>query len=264
MHSPDTVAEVLALRREGLGGRRIASQTGLPLATVRDWLAGRVPRHSVPRDRSAPVARPCDQCGHDSHQVKDLSPQYVYLLGLYLGDGTISRHARGVFRLRIFLDLRYPQIIEDCTSAMADVIPKSKVHHFHRYSNYVESAAPSHVEVSSFSKSWPCLFPQHGPGRKHERSITLTQWQLDLVERTPEQMLRGLVHSDGCRFQNTGRGDWSCPRYSFSNRSDDIKGVFCHACDLIGVHWTRSGTSCIYVSRKADVARLDEFIGPKR
>ena len=24
-------------------------------------------------------------------------------------------------------------------------------------------------ELYSYSKSWPCLFPQHGPGRKHER-----------------------------------------------------------------------------------------------
>ena len=29
-------------------------------------------------------------------------------------------------------------------------------------------------EVASFSKHWPCLFPQHGPGRKHERKIELT------------------------------------------------------------------------------------------
>lgn len=61
---------------------------------------------------------------------------------------------------------------------------------------------------------------------------------------------------------NTGRGNWSCPRYSFSNRSEDIRGIFCHACDQLAVHWTRSGER-IYVSRKADVARLDDFIGPK-
>jgi hypothetical protein len=32
----------------------------------------------------------------------------------------------------------------------------------------------------------------------------------------------------------------------------------------MGLHWTRSGSRTIYVSRKADVAKLDEFIGPKR
>jgi hypothetical protein len=32
----------------------------------------------------------------------------------------------------------------------------------------------------------------------------------------------------------------------------------------MGIHWTLSGGKTIYVSRKADVARLDGFIGPKR
>ncbi len=75
-------------------------------------------------------------------------------------------------------------------------------------------------------------------------------------------MLRGLIHSDGCRFQNTGRG-WSHPRYSFANLSDDIKRIFCDTCELMGLHWTSSGEKTIYVSRKADVAVLDRFVGPK-
>jgi hypothetical protein len=29
------------------------------------------------------------------------------------------------------------------------------------------------VEVHAHSKSWPCLFPQHGPGMKHQRRILL-------------------------------------------------------------------------------------------
>lgn len=32
----------------------------------------------------------------------------------------------------------------------------------------------------------------------------------------------------------------------------------------MGIHWTTSGERTIYVSRKDDVARLDQFIGPKR
>jgi hypothetical protein len=50
----------------------------------------------------------------------------------------------------------------------------------------------------------------------------------------------------------------------FSNKSDEIRAIFCHACDQLGVHWTAAGESNIYVSREADVAKLDEFIGPKR
>jgi hypothetical protein len=31
----------------------------------------------------------------------------------------------------------------------------------------------------------------------------------------------------------------------------------------MGLHWTASGDKTIYVSRKADVAELDRFVGPK-
>ena len=96
------------------------------------------------------------------------------------------------------------------------------------------------VEVYSYWPHWPCLFPQHGSGKKHEREIALTDWQLDLVERWPQQLVRGLIHSDSCRFQNTGT-NWTWPRYSFDNRSDEIRAIFCHGCDLLGVRWLASG-----------------------
>jgi hypothetical protein len=118
-------------------------------------------------------------------------------------------------------------------------------------------------ELFAYSKTLLCLFPQHGPGRKHERAIALTEWQRRLVAGQPQLMVRGLIHSDGCRFQNTGRG-WSHPRYSFANLSPGIRAIFCDACDLIGLRWTASGEKTIYVSRKADVATLDRFVGPKQ
>jgi hypothetical protein len=51
----------------------------------------------------------------------------VYLLGLYLGDGCISAHPRGVYRLRITLDLRYPGIVEECEAALRAVLPLNHV-----------------------------------------------------------------------------------------------------------------------------------------
>lgn len=191
-----------------------------------------------------------------------LPPAYAYLRGIYIGDGCISEHRRQVFRLRVFLDLRYPRIIDECAAAIEAVLPRNKVHRAERRSNFVESAAASHVEVSACSKSWPCLLPQHGPGMKHLRRIVLTDWQHDLLGAHAGLLLRGLIHSDGCRFTNTGT-NWCWPRYSFSNRSDDIRQIFCDACDLLGLHYTFASRT-VYVSRKADVARLDEFVGPKR
>lgn len=254
MHDRATVAHVLALRRTGLGARRIAKRTNLPLSTVRDWLAGKVPAHS--NDVVGEVEPSCPACGHDQHQFSALDGTYAYLLGLYLGDGSIATHRRNVYKLRITLDTKYPGIITCAAVAMHEVRQGHVWVQRRRGHNY--------VDVSSYWKAWPCFFPQHGPGKKHDRHIALSDWQTALVNRWPRHLLRGLIHSDGHRFINTGRGNWRCPRYGFTQVSDDIRGIFCDTCDRLGLHWTQAGRHMIYVSRKADVATLDSFIGPKR
>jgi hypothetical protein len=37
------------------------------------------------------------------------------------------------------------------------------------------------------------VFPQHGPGRKHERPIRLEPWQELIVAAHPKAMVRGLI-----------------------------------------------------------------------
>src|ERR1700722_16170382 len=244
MHDARTVADALALGSRGKSATEVARMLGLPRATVRGWLAGSVPRGGI---------SPCSRCGRP-HEAFELSAAYTYLLGLYLGGGCLSAHAKGVFRLRIVLDLRYPAIVEATADAIAEV--------GHRPA-WVGRRREKCVDVSAYSTSWTCIFPQHGPDMKPLRPIQLEPWQVELMSRFPREMLRGLIHSDGCRFLSTGR-NWSCPRYAFSNRSADIHGIFRAACDLLGLHWTAAGRYTTYVSRKADVATLDEFIGPKR
>jgi hypothetical protein len=246
VHPPSAVEAALELAETGAGASDIARRLEIPRSTIRDWLAG-----SVPNRRTF---EGCASCGV-AHQFAELPPAYVYLLGMYLGDGYIAAHARGVYALRISLDVRYSAIIEECAAAMREIAPANRVGSVCRC---------TWIELYCWSKGWPCLFPQHGPGKKHERRIRLIDWQQQLVDRWPEQLLRGLIHSDGCRFQNTGRGGWSWPRYAFTNRSTDIRTIFCGACEQLGLRWTASGTDKIYVSRKADVATLDRFIGAKR
>lgn len=111
------------------------------------------------------VASPCDPtaCG----DIRDLEPTYGYLLGLYLGGGMLSRGPRNVWRLRISQDERYPSLIEECAAAMTKVCG-NRAGRVHRQGCY---------EILANWKHWPCLFPQHGAGRKHERLIRLSEWQ---------------------------------------------------------------------------------------
>ena len=111
------------------------------------------------------------------------------------------------------------------------------------------------------------LFPQHGPGRKHTRPIVFTPWQRAVTAAEPEALVRGLIHSDGCRFiaaQRVGRKTYRYSRYSFSSRSDDIRAIFCEHLELLGIGWTRPNACQIAIDRRAEVAKLDGFVGPKR
>ena len=39
-------------------------------------------------------------------------------------------------------------------------------------------------------------------------------------------------------------------RYSFANRSDDIKAIFCAHLDLLGIRWTRPNEKDIAIARR--------------
>jgi hypothetical protein len=160
-----------------------------------------------------------------------------------------------VYKLRIACAGRYPDLISYCEHAMAEVLP-NKV-------GKIKKTNERCWEVYSCSKHWPCLFPQHGPGKKHERKIELTVWQQELVDLDPRPLIRGLLHSDGCRVLNWVNGT-PYPRYHFSNVSADIRGIFGRACDQLGVEWRPNNRWSLSVARRGSVALLDEFVGPKR
>ena len=237
------------LHGAGLTSRQIANETGVPRATVLKWIR-----------EARPVVDECPRCRRPPHRFELLPPrEYAYLLGVYLGDGTISRWVKGIWTLRIYQDERYPQIIQEIADAVAAVMPTNRVGVRHNYRGW------NCAVISSNSKSWPCVFPQTGPGMKHTRKIELQAWQWAYVWQQPGSFLRGLIHSDGCRVSNkVWRGKYTYPRYFFSNRSLDIQQLFRDACDLLEVDYRNNNPYSISVARRDSVAKLDLFVGPKR
>jgi putative ATPase subunit gpP of terminase len=251
------VCRVAELYYLGFSKKSIARQTGVSRGTIREWIGSRRWEGSIRQTATRHVRfHPDGSCEH----VADLpSGRYSYLLGMYLGDGHIVRMRREVYKLRIFCDTSYPGIIDEVAAAMSAVLPASKVG---LYSKRGEGC----LAVASYSKNWPCFFPQHGPGMKYHRPIILESWQRSIVEAHPEQFLRGLIHSDGCRVINRVkvRGKWyEYPRYEFSNRSDDILALFGQACDQLGISWRPNNRWNLSVARRESVALLDTFVGPK-
>ena len=119
-------------------------------------------------------------------------------------------------------------------------------------------------------KHWPCLFPQHGPGRKHQRTLGMEPWQREVVVAHPADFLRGLFHSDGCRVNNWAtrlvagqRKRYDYPRWQFTNSSAEIMTWCGEALDRAGIAWRQSSWKTLSVSGRDDVQRLDALIGPK-
>jgi hypothetical protein len=246
------IASVLGLVQLGLSDYEVARRTGIPRATVLNWRRGRLPEEPADHDS-------CPGCHGPVHNLPALpASAYAYLLAQYLGDGTVFETGPLGRGLRISSDAQYQGIIEECCQAVRVLRGRRPHVYAHRDKRL--------VSITSYWKSWPCLLPQHGHGRKHQRTIALAPWQVDLVESEPGQFLRGLIHSDGWRGINRvhvkGR-DYSYPRYQFSNRSDDIRTLFTYACELVGVAWRPWGKFHISVARRDAVELLDRFVGPK-
>ncbi|GCB50253.1 helix-turn-helix domain-containing protein [Streptomyces sp. NL15-2K] len=255
-HSPSIRAQAVALMRQGTPNRVVAERLNIPRGTVGWW------RSEDRRLRGETYEQPTD-CPRCTGRAFDVAA-YAYLLGLYLGDGHIISKTKQ-HHLSIFCNATQTGLIAAAEDAMRKVMPLPSVKQ--RYK-------PGCVEVKSYTKHWTCMFPQHGPGKKHERTIALEPWQQAIVDAYPWEFIRGLIHSDGCRITNWTtrivggeRKRYEYPRYFFTNTSTDIIRLFTDALDRVGVEWkplhqSRAAVT-ISIARKASVALMDTHVGPK-
>ncbi|MFE1410784.1 transcriptional regulator [Streptomyces sp. NPDC058746] len=243
MYDLATRRHAIALLSDGRSLNSVSKETGISRASIRAWQVRIDPLPRLNQETACPG--PADPAA------------YSYLLGLYLGDGCISPHPRGGHHLRIACADDYPGLIEQCRTAILAVRPTGKVYVLQRQGC---------VAVTSFGRHWTCLFPQHGPGKKHERRISLEAWQQAIVDTHPWEFVRGLIHSDGCRITNwTVRNGkrYEYPRYFFTNKSDDITGLLTRTLDRLGIAWKQANACNVSIARKDSVALMDEHVGPK-
>jgi hypothetical protein len=118
MYPQATVDAALTLSKQGLYDREVSQITGVPLSTVRKWRTGK--RRAVGADGRH--KRTCLRCD----EVSLNEQTYSYLLGLYLGDGHITQHRKGVFALSVFCCDTWPGLLVAAKRAMQEVLPASK------------------------------------------------------------------------------------------------------------------------------------------
>jgi hypothetical protein len=256
MYDYALVERSFQLKAQGLSDFTIAQKLGVSIRSVRHWRYGTRQR-LPPEQRVYGLSHNrCPRCWGTAI----LKQPYSYLLGLYLGDGHIIDKPRQ-HTLSISCADAWPGLIDAAQNAMSAVMPDAKTGRVQR---------KGCQEVKSYSSHWTCLFPQHGPGRKHERAIILEPWQQQIVNEFPREFIRGLIHSDGCRVMNwtskiiageLKRYDYS--RYHFTNESTHIRDLYTDTLDKLAIEWRYNNRNCISVAKRASVAALDEFVGPK-
>jgi hypothetical protein len=248
MRSLEEFELVMKLVASGMSDYAISRATEVPPSTVFDWRHKGAGGWTPGFDASASICPVCDEDEFD-----DFS--YAYLLGLYLGDGCLVPIHRGVYKLEITLDQAYPNIINEGLG----VIDAMKLHGRPAGRRHREGCD----EIYSYWKHWICFFPQHGPGPKHLRHIALESWQQQVVSTHPCRLIRGLIHSDGCRYINRVSVGHEYVNYDFTNNSPQIQTIFTDACDRMGIEWRQASWKKILITRRADVSKMEAIVGPK-
>ena len=242
----------MALIAQGLDVSTVARLIGVPRSTVGNWRHGRAVEYHRRLGTANSRWRPLD------------TAQYAYLLGVYLGDGCLSiGRSRGCDPGRV-TGFRVPRDRHGGRSGHGSGFP-------------ADVCAPRHAKGRQLDggptqpPSPPLRLPPARPRPQAHPPIELTGWQRDLTHAHPRELLRGLIHSDGCRCVNrfktklpSGRiAEYEYPRYFFSNLSADIRRIFCEHCELLGIRCTQSNPRNVSISHRKSVALLDEFVGPK-
>lgn len=252
MHPPAVREQAMRLIAAGINDCEISRRIGIPRSTVREMRRPKYIRRLI--------TETCPRCWRAAKPIRFTPEDYSELLGLYLGDGCISPGAR-TSRLRLAMDAKYPQVIADAKSLLERSFPVNPV-------GLVSAQGGTMFYVSVYCSHLGCLFPQHRPGKKHERRIVLESWQDQLLQTAPWPFLRGCIRSDGCAFINR-TGPYEYLSYDFNNLSKDIVDLFAYACDLVGItdYRVTSGNSRgrwdVRINRRKSVAEMLEHVGLK-
>jgi intein-encoded DNA endonuclease-like protein len=235
--------KAITLHENGECPFRISKILNISRSTIRYWLENK--------------DKPIKEKFNPKQLLEEQKESYSYCLGLYLGDGYICK-TRRTYRLRIFQTAKYKNLVRLCQHNLKTILPNNKI-------SLVDKKCNCTV-ISVYNNDLPLMFPQHGSGKKHERKISLKNWQKKIVDLYPKEFIKGLIHSDGCRYKRTV-GKYTYTNYNFVNKSKDIIYLLCKYCEKLKIKYDlihrNNNTDMVNFSRRDSVKILDSFIGEK-
>lgn len=251
MISSEKYDNVMKLLSYGHSIAEVSRMTGVNRSSISNWKI-RGERVSSPLDLSDPTK--CITSMH-SELTEEIKKAYSYILGLYLGDGCIYELDR-TEKMTITLDKQY-EVLNNYTVETLGKFFKKSPYIFDRSLHGRGNA----IDVNICTSTLSLLFPQHGKGKKHNRDIILTDWQLDVID--PISIVKGLIMSDGSYYIDRQSG---IMKYSFSNKSVQLIGILAKYLSELGISfaiYTKLKKTELVVHKKLEVEKLHEMIGDK-
>lgn len=224
--------------------RSIAKQIGVHHTTISYWIKN----DFESGQRTKAVDELCLK-----KQILENPISYLYILGLYLTDGHISKMSR-TYRLRISTGSKYKDVIVRACKALDYLLTNNIVNPMHHKRDQV-------VNITVYSNALPILFPQHANGKKHDRDVSLHDWQIELVDKYPAAILLGLHDGDGSEYLQTNMN--GVIYYNFTNKSKNIIDLYKYCCQKLGIEirqQMKSGQEDTYIltCRKREFRELFE------
>ncbi len=190
MRSIEEVRLVQVLIEQGLNDCEISRRTGR--SAPHESSAGDTVNSGTLRQR---------RCGGEaaarvrspSHDFGNLAIEDGYLLGIYFGDGHLAQ---------VLEDIPPADPMDQRLSRLSSLSASRRWtgHAGRSKVGIVRVGMSQTAEIYSYSKAWPCLLSQHGPGMEHltkpSNSTLAGSGERDPI-RIQGRLLRGLIHSDG-------------------------------------------------------------------
>jgi hypothetical protein len=141
----------------------------------------------------------------------------AYLMGVAIGDGNISKMKNGVYRLRLYSDAKYPQLIERWKNS-CELVFRRKASVF---TSHMTNNCKIIVVYSNMVKNFPW---KPNEGHKWKQKVKIPDWILE-DESFLCSCIKGLFESDGCFYTQRVKVKqkvYSYQRAEFSNSSEEL------------------------------------------
>lgn len=241
MYDIKIIQKVLQDFKSGKNKSQLSREYNIPRPTLRYWIKKDTNGESMTQRKSdIPIE-------YIIEKIKKNKEMYNYILGIYLGDGHISPN-KNSYKLRIVMDSKYPNLVHETRICLRN---------FFESPVSVNSREGCKV-ISVFDKNLPKYFPQHGFGKKHDRKIILSDFQIENISYS--DLLKGLWLTDGSYYLRKNKYE----AYNFTNKSIDIVSIFEKCLNSLSISYRKrvknDGIWVIEVAKKSEVNKMKSIV----